>query len=70
MGEDRLSSIVFKLDILSAAQQEAKFLQKIEKCHFELYDEKIVRNAIRRYETLWLPLQVCIYHMFSKYTWS
>ena len=70
MGEDRLSPIVFKLDILSAAQQEAKFLQNIEKCHFELYDEKIVRNAIRRYETLWLPLQVCKYHMFSKYTRS
>ena len=58
MEEVKLDSISFSVNILVAAQREAKFLQTVDKNHFDLYDDKIVRNAIRRYEMFWLPLQV------------
>jgi hypothetical protein len=30
-----------------------------------LYEKHIVENAIRRYESFWLPMQVCAIHMLS-----
>jgi hypothetical protein len=44
--------------LLAASQREANFLRMIDRKAPILYEEDIVRNAIRRYETCWLPLQV------------
>lgn len=46
------------IDLLVASQREANFLRMIDRKAPVLYEEDVVRNAIRRYEQFWLPLQV------------
>lgn len=41
------------------SQREVNFLRMIDRKAPCLYEENVVKNAIRRYETIWLPLQVC-----------
>lgn len=50
--------ISFSLDLLAASQREANFLRMIDRKAPILYEEDVIRNAIRRYESCWLPLQV------------
>ena len=52
--------ISFSLDLLAASQREANFLRMIDRKAPILYEEDVIRNAIRRYESCWLPLQVCM----------
>lgn len=54
------ADVHLSLDLLAASQREANFLRMIDRKAPILYEEDIVRNAIRRYETCWLPLQVRI----------
>jgi hypothetical protein len=46
------------LDLLDAARKEWQFLRTIDRDFPQLYEPWIVRNAIRRYEQFWLPMQV------------
>lgn len=45
------------IDLIDAALKEVDFLRWIDKNNW-LYDENVVKNAIRRYELYWLPLKV------------
>lgn len=47
----------FSIDLVVAAQREAKFLGLIDRKASQLYDDNVLSNAIRRYEQIWLPLQ-------------
>lgn len=42
---------------LTACKREINFLRMIDRKAPLLYEKKIVENAIRRYETYWLPMQ-------------
>lgn len=46
------------IDLLTACQREVNFLRMIDRKAPVLYEDNIVRNAIRRYEEFWLPMQV------------
>lgn len=46
------------IDLVAAAQREANFLRMIDRKAPLLYECDIVREAIRRYEQYWLPMQV------------
>ncbi len=48
----------FSMDMLTCAQREASFLRMIERQAPMLYEDEVTRNAVRRYEQFWLPLQV------------
>ncbi len=56
--ESTWTDIQFSMDLLTASQREANFLRMIDRKAPVLYEEDVVRNAIRRYEQYWLPLQV------------
>lgn len=43
---------------LTACQREVNFLRMIDRKAPLLYEKNVVENAIRRYETCWLPMQV------------
>lgn len=45
------------IDFLSACQREVNFLRMIDRKAPCLYQKNVVENAIRRYETFWLPMQ-------------
>ncbi|GMT28513.1 hypothetical protein PFISCL1PPCAC_19810, partial [Pristionchus fissidentatus] len=45
------------IDLVCAAQKEANFLRMIDRKAPLLYEGDVVRDAIRRYEQYWLPLQ-------------
>lgn len=57
--ESKWTDVKFSLDLVTASQREANFLRMIDRKAPVLYDEQFVRNAVRRYEQYWLPLQVC-----------
>lgn len=46
------------IDLLTACHREINFLRMIDRKAPVLYEKSVVENAIRRYETYWLPLQV------------
>ena len=46
------------IDLAAAAAREANFLRMIDRKAPLLYEENVVREAIRRYEKYWLPMQV------------
>lgn len=54
---DKARTLV-SVDLLAAAKAELRQLEVFEK-HPELLNEEVVSNAIRRYETCWLPMKVC-----------
>jgi hypothetical protein len=45
------------IDLLTACQREVNFLRMIDRKAPVLYEKNVVENAIRRYETFWLPMQ-------------
>uniref|UniRef100_A0A1I7SDS2 AAA domain-containing protein n=1 Tax=Bursaphelenchus xylophilus TaxID=6326 RepID=A0A1I7SDS2_BURXY len=45
------------VDLLTASQREVNFLRMIDRKAPVLYEKSVVENAIRRYETYWLPMQ-------------
>lgn len=45
------------VDLLTACQREVNFLRMIDRKAPILYEKAVVDNAIRRYETYWLPMQ-------------
>ncbi|VDM59654.1 unnamed protein product [Angiostrongylus costaricensis] len=45
------------VDLVVAAQREANFLRMIDRKAPLLYEPDVVNQAIRRYETCWLPMQ-------------
>lgn len=45
------------VDLLTACQREVNFLRMIDRKAPVLYEKAVVENAIRRYETFWLPMQ-------------
>ena len=47
-------------DILMATKNEIATLQHFLKNFLLLSNARVVQNAIRRYETIWLPLMVCL----------
>lgn len=47
--------INFSINLLESAQCELQFLEKVDKLKY-LYDPNVIKESIRRYETLWLPL--------------
>lgn len=49
------ASIAFGLDLVSAALNQLKFLKQVNSVA-NLRNENVLRNAIRRYEKLWMPL--------------
>lgn len=59
----RPEQIQFEIDLLSATQREAYFLRMIDRKVPILYEDEVVRNAVRRYERYWLPLQVNIAYL-------
>ena len=46
------------IDLLEATIRELNFIRMVEANAAFLYDVKVVKNAIRRYEQCWLPLKV------------
>ncbi|KAH7726132.1 Protein F32B5.7 [Aphelenchoides avenae] len=52
---DKARTLV-SVDLLAAAKAELRQLEVFEK-HPELLNEEVVSNAIRRYETCWLPMK-------------
>ncbi len=54
--QDMLFSIGDSL--VEASRLEAIFLSTVDGVGHILYDDAVTRNAIRRYETCWIPLQV------------
>lgn len=48
------------IDLLTACHREVNFLRMIDRKAPVLYEKNVVENAIRRYETCWLPAQVKI----------
>ena len=44
-----------EIDFLKAGQSELEFLQLVD-CHQNLFQGPAFKNALRRYESLWLPL--------------
>ncbi len=66
---DRVESfeqIQFSTDLIEAAECEATFLESVDMYGSILYDDAVVKNAIRRYELLWLPLQVGSYKCIKR----
>lgn len=57
MEEGGWKDFVASIDLVNAAQTEWEFLRLIDRNHQDLYDTTVIKNAIRRYETVWLPLQ-------------
>ncbi|XP_033752024.1 uncharacterized protein LOC117335877 [Pecten maximus] len=55
MAQDNNLHIADGLDLIEAAIREVKFLEKVDQ-QPSLYSGPIVRRAIYRYESLWLPL--------------
>lgn len=56
------------IDLLTACQREVNFLRMIDRKAPVLYEKNVVDNAIRRYETYWLPMQVGlakVFHVFK-----
>nr|CDJ80361.1 Protein of unknown function DUF1399 domain containing protein [Haemonchus contortus] len=45
------------IDLVTASQREANFLRMIDRKAPLLYEPEVVNQAIRRYETCWLPMQ-------------
>ncbi|EYC04502.1 hypothetical protein Y032_0087g2048 [Ancylostoma ceylanicum] len=45
------------IDLVVASQREANFLRMIDRKAPLLYEADVVNQAIRRYETCWLPMQ-------------
>ena len=45
------------VDLLTCCQREVNFLRMIDRKAPVLYERGVVANAIRRYETCWLPAQ-------------
>ncbi|CAD6189876.1 unnamed protein product [Caenorhabditis auriculariae] len=45
------------VDLVVAAQREANFLRMIDRKAPLLYEADVVNQAIRRYESYWLPMQ-------------
>ncbi|KAI6233015.1 hypothetical protein M3Y99_00962400 [Aphelenchoides fujianensis] len=45
------------IDLLTASQREVNFLRMIDRKAPVLYETLVVKNAIRRYEQIWLPMQ-------------
>lgn len=43
------------VDLIDAARHQMAFLKEVDS-HASLYTSAVVRNAVRRYETCWLPL--------------
>ncbi len=54
--QDMLFSIGDSL--VEASRLEAIFLSTVDGVGHILYEDAVTRNAIRRYETCWIPLQV------------
>ena len=44
------------VDLIKVAQQHLAFLEDVEAVSDGLHQPHVIRNAIRRYETIWLPL--------------
>ena len=55
MGNFDEDSIGISIDLVEAARRQLAFLKEVDRNAY-LYDPKVIRNAIRRYETCWLPL--------------
>ena len=51
----REKNIHISVDLVDAARKQLVFLREVDK-HPDLYSGELVRQAIRRYEQLWLPL--------------
>uniref|UniRef100_A0A0K0FY40 ApaG domain-containing protein n=1 Tax=Strongyloides venezuelensis TaxID=75913 RepID=A0A0K0FY40_STRVS len=45
------------INLLQACQREVNFLRMIDRKAPILYDSNVIKNAIRRYEMFWLPMQ-------------
>ena len=50
------------VDLVSAALREVNFLRMIDRKAPLLYEPEVVKEAIRRYEVFWLPMQVFLSH--------
>ena len=46
------------IDLVQASINEAYFLSRVDQSGRFLFEENVLENAIRRYETCWLPMQV------------
>jgi hypothetical protein len=46
------------IDLVQASINEAHFLKYVSENGSFLFDNNALVNAIRRYETIWLPIQV------------
>ncbi len=55
--------MTFSMDMLTCAQREANFLRMLDRKAPVLYEDEVTRNAVRRYEQFWLPLQVRCAHL-------
>ena len=55
---DSLQSMEFQpyAEFLQDVQEHLKFLKEINEVSLELHQDHVIQNAIRRYETIWLPL--------------
>ena len=48
--------IPIQVNLVEEAQEQLAFLMDIEAVSDRLHQPHVIRNAIRRYETIWLPL--------------
>ncbi len=55
-------------DLMLGAQSHIAFLQDVDERSEILYRSDVVKNAIRRYEKMWLPLLVKYSHDLAKYS--
>jgi len=56
--DSKWTDIRVSVDLVMSTQREANFLRMIDRKASILYDHAHALNAIRRYESYWLPLQV------------
>lgn len=53
------SKIHVGINLARATANEWHFLRYIDRQWRVLYNKEVLRNAVRRYEHVWLPLLVC-----------
>lgn len=52
------SNIRISIDLVEATRNEWLFLRCIDSQWRVLYEQEVLKNAVRRYEHVWLPLLV------------
>ena len=52
----KLPKVHFKVDLVEASKRQLAFLTEVDQYKPHLYHGALVKNAIRRYEVMWLPL--------------